>query len=83
MTKPTFREMEKHTYEIVLASEVNVEPNVSRWFVAQFRLGYYTTYLVIDHGIEVFRSDNWREALIEFNHGDVAATMDEAQGVTK
>lgn len=75
MKAVTFKEMEGYTYEISLASVASVEPDVRRQFVAKFRLGYQTEYIIRDHGITVFVSENWREALVEYNHGDVAGTM--------
>jgi len=72
--KPTFEEMQAHTFDLVLASVASVEPDIRRQLVAKFRLGHVTLYLVLDHGREAFSSENWREALVEFNDGDWRAT---------
>lgn len=75
---PTFKDMEEHTFEIVLAAHACADPPKRRRFVARFRLGWNTQYFVFEDNHEVFQSDNWRTALIQYNYGDVAATLGEA-----
>jgi hypothetical protein len=73
--KPTFDEMQTHTFDVLLAAIASVKPDIRRQFIAKLQLGHVTRYVVVDHGNEVFASDNWREALIEFNDGDWRATQ--------
>ena len=79
----TFKQMEGYEYELHLASVASVNPPIRRQFVAFIRLGYETVYVVRDDGKEVLRTSNWREALVEYNQGDLAGTMGEALVVSK